>query len=601
MCDMYGPSASHQRCLSSASRRVAQQCKRSGIAVDAVAIAQALCTMLKTQGLRATVSGKGFINFSALQPVVATRVVRPPKPPSAAEVLGPTKVSHTLTVRMLRPHFRPEAYALYRRFNVRCVWAQRGSNSSVSYAWRFRLQVEVHGKTPSQVPEQGYIDFLVESCLRPSPASTSAEDGHGTPPVRAVKTCSACTFINESSARRCQMCSTRLPASLEPSPPRHCETVFAGNLRSDAGADADVGVGDTVLDRIFGDLGGPDCAGYDLVDGWGSYHQEYWLDGKLVGGACRSSACAGWVAIVQSFADVPSFWPTVGVVDVLPHSFCSNYFLYDPDFRWLELGKLSALYELQWTRLVRSVQCRTVFSVPLTELALQAQKRFPSLTYYNMCMYVHRCHRMDYKVKYKPCELLCPKFYEWVPFEECLPRLEATDKSVRCHVAFRYCCFSNIMATDGPFSPRNLLRTRPSGKESGKLSVAECSRSSLCSLALHVTPLSSTLGRMCCLYCTEMYWPSWCFNRVQKQLKPSRSIFVLSWYVVVRRPLSGAQDVHHSPLVVCHLQRRLARLPAHSTAASDDPEDAAQCTDTTMSQSDLSQSDSDSELPPSPS
>ena len=33
-----------------------------------------------------------------------------------------------------------------------------------------------------------------------------------------------------------------------------------------------------------------------------------------------------------------------------------------------------------------------------------------------MCMYVPRCHRMDYKVQYGPCELLCPTFWDWVPY-----------------------------------------------------------------------------------------------------------------------------------------------------------------------------------------
>lgn len=40
----------------------------------------------------------------------------------------------------------------------------------------------------------------------------------------------------------------------------------------------------------------------------------------------------------------------------------------DPDYRWLELGKLSAIREMQWTRL--------------------AQQYIPNLKYISLCSYV---------------------------------------------------------------------------------------------------------------------------------------------------------------------------------------------------------------------
>lgn len=43
----------------------------------------------------------------------------------------------------------------------------------------------------------------------------------------------------------------------------------------------------------------------------------------------------------------------VGVVDVLPGTFCSNYLFYNPEYRSLELGKVFALFEIHWQRLVR--------------------------------------------------------------------------------------------------------------------------------------------------------------------------------------------------------------------------------------------------------
>lgn len=62
-------------------------------------------------------------------------------------------------------------------------------------------------------------------------------------------------------------------------------------------------------------------------------------------------------------------------------------------------------------------------------------KRFPQLKWYNMCMYVHACHRMDYKPQFKPCELLCPEFYQWQPYERCVERLNA---AVQREVPHRY-------------------------------------------------------------------------------------------------------------------------------------------------------------------
>lgn len=59
------------------------------------------------------------------------------------------------------------------------------------------------------------------------------------------------------------------------------------------------------------------------------------------------------VALDHAHARSSQLCTPVGVVDVLPLSFCSNYFLYNPSYRWLNPGKVSALYEMQWLRLVR--------------------------------------------------------------------------------------------------------------------------------------------------------------------------------------------------------------------------------------------------------
>ncbi|VEN52615.1 unnamed protein product [Callosobruchus maculatus] len=50
--------------------------------------------------------------------------------------------------------------------------------------------------------------------------------------------------------------------------------------------------------------------------GYGSFHQQYWIDGKLI---------------------------AVGVIDILPRCVSSVYFFYDPDYRSLTLGTYGAL------------------------------------------------------------------------------------------------------------------------------------------------------------------------------------------------------------------------------------------------------------------
>ncbi|XP_044791081.1 arginyl-tRNA--protein transferase 1 isoform X10 [Bubalus bubalis] len=115
---------------------------------------------------------------------------------------------------------------------------------------------------------------------------------------------------------------------------------------------------------------GPDC-------GYGSFHQQYWLDGKII---------------------------AVGVIDILPYCVSSVYLYYDPDYSFLSLGVYSALREIAFTR--------------------QLHEKTPQLSYYYMGFYIHSCPKMKYKGQYRPSDLLCPETYVWVPIEQCLPLLE---------------------------------------------------------------------------------------------------------------------------------------------------------------------------------
>ncbi|XP_014826073.1 PREDICTED: arginyl-tRNA--protein transferase 1 isoform X2 [Poecilia mexicana] len=110
--------------------------------------------------------------------------------------------------------------------------------------------------------------------------------------------------------------------------------------------------------------------------GYGSFHQQYWLDGRIV---------------------------AVGVIDILPTCVSSVYLYYHPDFTSLSLGSYSALREIAFTR--------------------KLQKQSTKLCYYYLGFYVHSCPKMRYKGQYRPADLLCPESYTWVSVEQCIPLL----------------------------------------------------------------------------------------------------------------------------------------------------------------------------------
>ncbi|XP_061765986.1 arginyl-tRNA--protein transferase 1-like isoform X3 [Nerophis ophidion] len=113
--------------------------------------------------------------------------------------------------------------------------------------------------------------------------------------------------------------------------------------------------------------------------GYGSFHQQYWLDGQIV---------------------------AVGVIDILPTCISSVYLYYHPDFASLSLGSYSALREIAFTR--------------------KLHKQSPKLSHYYLGFYIHSCPKMRYKGQYRPSDLLCPESYVWVPIEQCLPHLESS-------------------------------------------------------------------------------------------------------------------------------------------------------------------------------
>ena len=111
--------------------------------------------------------------------------------------------------------------------------------------------------------------------------------------------------------------------------------------------------------------------------GFGSYHQQYYLDGRLI---------------------------MVGVVDILRNCISSKYLYYDTEYEFLNMGVVSALNEIKLVR--------------------QLHQWHPSCRYYCMGYYNNTCQKMSYKGQYTPSSLLCTATNTYVPIEKCLPKLD---------------------------------------------------------------------------------------------------------------------------------------------------------------------------------
>ena len=116
--------------------------------------------------------------------------------------------------------------------------------------------------------------------------------------------------------------------------------------------------------------------------GYGSYHQQYLLDGKI-------------------FA--------VGVLDILPKGVLCEYLYYDPEYRFIAPGVYTALQEIAFTQ--------------------QFYRHNPAMQYYYMGFYVQSCPKMNYKRKYSASYLLCPETHQYISLEECVPKLLVSEYS----------------------------------------------------------------------------------------------------------------------------------------------------------------------------
>ncbi|ORZ12027.1 arginine-tRNA-protein transferase [Lobosporangium transversale] len=108
--------------------------------------------------------------------------------------------------------------------------------------------------------------------------------------------------------------------------------------------------------------------------GFGSFHQCYYLDDKLI---------------------------AVSVIDILPECVSAVYFFYDTDYSVLSLGKYSAQREIALAQ------------------TLNTKPGYENLKYYYMGFYIFTCPKMTYKGQFHPSYLLDPETYNWIEFKKC--------------------------------------------------------------------------------------------------------------------------------------------------------------------------------------
>lgn len=143
-------------------------------------------------------------------------------------------------------------------------------------------------------------------------------------------------------------------------------------------------------------------------------------------------------------------------VDILPSCLSSVYAFYDPSVSAkLELGKYTALREIEWVRRSKWITKRN----------------------YYLGYYIHSCQKMIYKAEYRPSELLCPVHFKWVDFEVAKKRLESKSP-VRHNCALYEDETNNGSAKEGIFIENIVLDVGDGGflEDSNLLTVSMLSR-----------------------------------------------------------------------------------------------------------------------------
>ncbi|KAJ9121117.1 hypothetical protein QFC24_004790 [Naganishia onofrii] len=115
----------------------------------------------------------------------------------------------------------------------------------------------------------------------------------------------------------------------------------------------------------------PDLVAEHLPKHYGCFHQLHRVDGKLI---------------------------AFSVLDILPGCVSSVYFVWDPDYAWASLGKLSALRE--------AALAKEFHKAGMTDMG-----------WLYMGFYIWTCQKMRYKGEYSPSYLLDPGTNRYYPLE----------------------------------------------------------------------------------------------------------------------------------------------------------------------------------------
>ncbi|PIL37257.1 hypothetical protein GSI_00950 [Ganoderma sinense ZZ0214-1] len=120
---------------------------------------------------------------------------------------------------------------------------------------------------------------------------------------------------------------------------------------------------------------------------YGSYHQLYRVDGKLM---------------------------AMSVLDITPNCVSSVYFMYEKEWEKFSMGKARAV--------MRSLSLSAMREVSLVKEMHAAG--LAEMKFLYLGLYVHTCVKMRYKAEYSPTYMLDPEEYEWFPLDKFRPLLD---------------------------------------------------------------------------------------------------------------------------------------------------------------------------------
>ena len=89
----------------------------------------------------------------------------------------------------------------------------------------------------------------------------------------------------------------------------------------------------------------------------------------------------------------------MGVLDITNKILNSEYFIYDPEYKFLCPGVLGAVHELEYMRMIQKKYNPSMKEYHLGELSIHAPK-------------------VNYKLNYRPGILICPKTRTMIKYED---------------------------------------------------------------------------------------------------------------------------------------------------------------------------------------